>query len=202
VSEPTVFLVDDEPEFRSSIARLLRSEGLASRGYSSGSEFLAAFDPEAPGCLVLDLAMPGLDGIELQRILHENRDREIPIVFLSGQADVPDSVRALKEGAVDFLTKPVEPEVLLSAVRLALDRDAEWRSERAEIRVFEQRYETLTPREREVMTHVVAGQLSKQIGRELGAAEKTIRIHRSRLMKKMQADSVATLVRMAEKLGI
>jgi FixJ family two-component response regulator len=202
VNETTVFIVDDEPEFRSSVARLLRSEGFPARGYGSAQEFLDAFDPETPGCLVLDLAMPEIDGIELQRILHEERDCELPVIFLTGHAEIPDSVAALKEGALDFLTKPVEPDVLLAAVRSALERDAESRTARAEIREVRRRYETLTPREREVMAHVVTGQLSKQIARDLGTAEKTIRIHRGQVMKKMQADSVATLVRMAEKLGI
>jgi FixJ family two-component response regulator len=202
LSEPTVFLVDDEPEFRRSLGRLLRSQGLASREFSSGREFLDTFDPCAPGCLVLDLAMPGVDGIELQRILHEERDCEIPIIFLSGHAEVPDSVAALKEGALDFLTKPVEPVVLLASVHRALERDAELRRQRVEREDLERRFDTLTPREREVMAHVVTGQLNKQIARDLGTAEKTIRIHRGRVMQKMQADSLASLVRMAERLGI
>jgi FixJ family two-component response regulator len=202
ISEPIVFVVDDEPGFRSSVTRLLRSQGIATRDFGSARDFLDDFDPETPGCLLLDLAMPEVDGIELQRILHEERASGIPIVFLSGHAEVPDSVAALKDGALDFLTKPVEPDVLLASVREALERDAQDRFERAEVRELRRRLETLTPREREVFAHVVTGRLSKQIGRELGAAEKTIRIHRSRLMKKMQADSVAALVRMAEKLGI
>ena len=199
---PTVFVVDDEDGFRGSLSRLFRSAGLAVSDFASAEEFLAAFDPDAPGCLVLDLAMPEVNGIELQRVLHEELDCEIPIIFLTGHAEVPDGVAALKEGALDFLTKPVEPDVLLGAVRLALERDAERRKERDVLRMLRQLYETLTPREREVMAHVVTGQLSKQIARDLGTAEKTIRIHRGQVMKKMQADSVATLVRMADKLGI
>ncbi|MCL7977500.1 MAG: response regulator [marine benthic group bacterium] len=181
---------------------MFRSAGLAVSDFASAEEFLAAFDPDTPGCLVLDLAMPEVNGIELQRVLHEELDCEIPIIFLTGHAEVPDGVAALKEGALDFLTKPVEPDVLLGAVRLALERDAECRKERDVLRMLRQLYETLTPREREVMAHVVTGQLSKQIARDLGTAEKTIRIHRGQVMKKMQADSVATLVRMADKLGI
>ncbi|MCL7979789.1 MAG: response regulator [marine benthic group bacterium] len=199
---PTVFVVDDEDGFRGSLSRLFRSAGLAVSDFASAEEFLAAFDPDTPGCLVLDLAMPEVNGIELQRVLHEELDCEIPIIFLTGHAEVPDGVAALKEGALDFLTKPVEPDVLLGAVRLALERDAECRKERDVLRMLRQLYETLTPREREVMAHVVTGQLSKQIARDLGTAEKTIRIHRGQVMKKMQADSVATLVRMADKLGI
>ena len=199
---PTVFVVDDEDGFRGSLSRLFRSAGLAVSDFASAEEFLAAFDPDAPGCLVLDLAMPEVSGIELQRVLHEELDCEIPIIFLTGHAEVPDGVAALKEGALDFLTKPVEPDVLLGAVRLALERDAECRKERDVLRMLRQLYETLTPREREVMAHVVTGQLSKQIACDLGTAEKTIRIHRGQVMNKMQADSVATLVRMADKLGI
>jgi FixJ family two-component response regulator len=194
--------VDDEQGFRSSVIRLLKSAGLRARGFGSASEFLAEFDPAAPGCLVLDFAMPGLDGVELQRKLHEELDSDIPIVFLTGQAQVPDTVTALKEGAVDFLTKPAEPEVLIAAVRAALARDEERRRDRDEIAELEDRFERLTPREREVFAHVVTGQLSKQIARDLGTAEKTIRIHRGQVMKKMQADSVASLVRMADRLGI
>ena len=199
---PTVFVVDDEPEFRRSLDRLFRSRSIASRGFGSAREFLAEFDPDAPGCLVLDLAMPGVDGIELQRLLHEEWDCELPVIFLTGTAEVPDSVAALKEGAFDFLTKPAEPDVILATVRAALARDAECRRERAELRELRQAFETLTPREKEVMEHVVTGQLNKQVARDLGAAEKTIRIHRGRMMKKMGAGSLAELVRMAERLGL
>ena len=200
--ELTVFVVDDEPEFCNSVARLLRSEGFKARGYGSAREFLEDFDPETPGCHVLDLAMPELDGIELQRILHDEWDCELPVIFLTGHAEVPDSVAALKGGALDFLTKPVEPHILLEAVRMAVERDAECRQARNALRTLQQRYETLTPREREVMAHVVTGQLSKQIARDLGTAEKTIRIHRGQVMRKMQADSIASLVRMAGKLSV
>jgi FixJ family two-component response regulator len=150
---------------------------------------------------VLDFAMPGLDGVELQRQLLETGCR-LPIVFLTGQAGVPDSVTAMKQGALDFLTKPVEPGVLLTAVREALAHDAETREERAGIEKLLKRLDSLTPREREVLAHVVTGQLNKQIARDLGAAEKTIRIHRGRVMKKMNADSVASLVRMTDRLGL
>jgi FixJ family two-component response regulator len=201
VNEPTVFVVDDEAAVRNSLTRLFRSAGLATEGFGSPAEFLSAYDPAATGCIVLDFAMPGMDGVELQGLLRE-RGSQLPIVFLTGQAQVPDSVTALKRGALDFLTKPVEPAELLLVVRAALEWDSANRLERAEVQELRARLDTLTPREREVFEHVVTGQLSKQIARDLGAAEKTIRIHRGRVMKKMQADSVATLVRMAERLGM
>jgi len=199
---PTVFVVDDEAGFRSSLMRLFRSAGLTAREFASADEFLVAFDPEAPGCVVLDFAMPGLDGVELQRLLRDELDCDLPVVFLTGKAEVPDSVAALKQGALEFLTKPAEPEVILAAVRDALARNEECRRERAELAELRRRMDELTPREREVFAHVVTGQRNKQIALDLGAAEKTIRIHRGQVMKKMQADSVATLVRMAERLGI
>jgi FixJ family two-component response regulator len=201
ISEPTVFVVDDEEGFRNSVLRLLKSAGLTAMGFGSAQEFLSRFESDSPGCLVLDFAMPGLDGVELQRVLHEELDSALPIVFLTGQAEVPDTIAALKEGALDFLTKPAEPEVLLAAIRTALAHDEDRRRDRAELRALRSRYDRLTPREREVFAHVVTGQLSKQIARDLGTAEKTIRIHRGQVMKKMQADSVAALVRMAERLG-
>jgi len=201
LNDPTVFVVDDEAGVRSSLTRLFRSAGWATEDFASPAEFLARYDPEAAGCLVLDFAMPGMDGVELQGLLRD-RGSNLPIVFLTGQAEVPDSVTALKRGALDFLTKPVEPQVLLDAVRLAFETDETDRHERAEVEELRRRADSLTPREREVFEHVVTGQLNKQIARDLGAAEKTIRIHRGRVMKKMQADSVATLVRMAERLGM
>jgi len=196
-----VFVVDDEAGVRKSLIRLFESAGLTTEGFASPAEFLSAYDPAATGCIVLDFAMPGMDGVELQGLLRE-RGSQLPIVFLTGQAEVPDSVTALKRGALDFLTKPVEPDELLAAVRAALARDSEARQERGELEELHRRLDTLTPREREVFAHVVTGQLNKQIARDLGTAEKTVRIHRGRVMKKMQADSVATLVRIAERLGM
>ena len=201
MNDPTVFVVDDEAGVRTSLTRLFRSVGWATEDFASPAEFLSAFDPEASGCVVLDFAMPGIDGVELQGILAD-RGSVLPIVFLTGQAQVSDTVTALKQGALDFLTKPVEPEVLLAAVDAALARDAEARREKAEIQELQRRVDTLTPREREVFAHVVSGQLNKLIARDLGAAEKTIRIHRGRVMRKMQADSLASLVRMAGRLGM
>jgi len=201
LNDPTVFVVDDEAGVRSSLTRLFRSVGWAAEAFASPRDFLAAYDADAHGCLVLDFAMPGIDGVELQRRLLD-MDCHLPIVFLTGHAGVPDSVSALKQGALDFLTKPVEPQVLLDAVRLAFETDEIDRHERAEVEELRRRADSLTPREREVFEHVVTGQLNKQIARDLGAADKTIRIHRGRVMKKMRADSVATLVRMAERLGM
>jgi FixJ family two-component response regulator len=198
---PTVFVVDDEDGVRTSLARLFRSAGWQTEDYPSAAAFLSAYDPEISGCLVLDFAMPGLDGIELQGKLRD-MGSELPIVFLTGHAEVPDSVTAMKQGALDFLTKPAEPDDLKEAVRRALTRDAEVRRERAELVELRRRTATLTPREREVFEHVVTGQLNKQIARDLGTAEKTIRIHRGRVMRKMGASSLAELVRMAERLGV
>ena len=202
MSAPTVFVVDDEDGFRASLARLFRSAGLPVRDFASPAEFLSEYDANAPGCLVLDFAMPGLDGVELQRLLRDELDCNLPVVFLTGRAEVPDSVKALKQGALEFLTKPAEPEVILTAVRDALARNEECRRETAELAELRRRMDELTPRECEVFEHVVTGQLNKQIARDLGTAEKTIRIHRGQVMKKMQANSVATLVRIAERLGV
>lgn len=201
MNDPTVFVVDDEAGVRESLTRLFRSAGWKTEDYPSAAAFLSAYDPGASGCLVLDFAMPGLDGVELQARLR-GMGSELPIVFLTGHAEVPDSVTAMKQGALDFLTKPAEPGALKEAVRHALERDAELRRDRVELLEHRRRMATLTPREREVFAHVVTGQLNKQIARDLGTAEKTIRIHRGRVMKKMGASSLAELVRMAELLGV
>ena len=198
---PTVFLVDDEPEVLKAVARLLRAEGFPVSAFSSPREFLDQVDPEAPGCLVLDMSMPAISGLEVQREL-ETRGCRLPVVFLTGRADVPDTVRAMKGGASDFLTKPVEDEELLGAVRRAIEKDAVLRRERAEEALVRARLETLTPREREVLEHVVAGELNKQIAGRLGTVEKTIKVHRARVMEKMQASSLADLVRLARRVGI
>ena len=198
---PTVFLVDDEPEVLKAVARLLRAEGIPVSAFSSPREFLDQVDPEAPGCLVLDLSMPAISGLEVQREL-ETRGCRLPVVFLTGRADVPDTVRAMKGGASDFLTKPVEDEELLGAVRRAIEKDAVLRRERAEEALVRARLETLTPREREVLEHVVAGELNKQVAGRLGTVEKTIKVHRARVMEKMQASSLADLVRLARRVRI
>lgn len=198
---PTVFVVDDEPPVRQAVARLLRSAGIDACVFGSPQEFLLGYDSAAPGCLVLDVAMPGLNGLELQRALAE-RGSELPIIFLTGRADIPMSVQAMKGGASDFLTKPVHDQDLLAAIRRALQRDAERRQAGAEVDKIRARVATLTPREREVLAHVVSGQLNKEIAGDLGTVEQTIKVHRARVMEKMGVRSVAELVRLAARLGI
>jgi FixJ family two-component response regulator len=192
-----VYLLDDEPGMVKAVTRLLRTEGFEVRGFTTPAGFLEAYRPGSDSCLILDVAMPELDGLHLQRWLaHEGI--LLPIVFLTGHGDIPMSVRAMKAGAVDFLTKPVKDADLLRAVRAALVRAAEQR----EITVISGRLSRLTPREREVMEHVIAGKLNKQIAFDLGTGEQNIKIHRGRMMHKMGMESVADLVRVAEKLGI
>jgi FixJ family two-component response regulator len=194
----TVFLVDDDPSVLRALTRLLQVAGHQVQAFRSPAEFLAAHDPAVPGCAVLDLAMPGLNGLDLQQALAASSCLR-PVIFVSGRGDVPSSVQAMKAGAVDFLTKPVSEEDLLAAVRRALDRDRLMRQARAELAVIAERLSTLTPREREVLGLVVAGRLNKQIAAELGTVEKTIKVHRSRVMEKMCVRSVADLVRLAER---
>jgi FixJ family two-component response regulator len=196
-----VFVVDDDPGVRKALARLLRAAGFEVRCFSSSLEFLKQHDRSEAGCVLLDLAMPGLNGLELQQELAAS-GCERSIVFITGQGDVSQSVRAMKAGAVDFLTKPLEDEELLAAVRLAIARDVQARRERAHRQSIEQRLATLTQREREVLEHVVSGQLNKQIAADLGTVEKTIKVHRARVMAKMGVESVAELVRVAERAGI
>ena len=198
---PTVFIVDDDPAVLKSLARLLRSARLDVATFSSPREFLERHDPSASGCLVLDVAMPGLNGLELQEAL-TTKGSELPIIFLTGHGDIPMSVQAMKRGALDFLTKPVNDEDLLQAVHVAIDKDCLQRQTRAEVTEIQQRLATLTPREREVMEHVISGQLNKQTAADLGTVEKTIKVHRARVMEKMKVQSVAELVRLAERVGI
>ncbi len=197
----TVYVVDDEPAVVKSLSRLLSSEGFLVETFASPAEFLERVDPVASGCAVLDLAMPRLDGLALQKALSA-RGSELPILFVTGRGDIPKSVEAMKMGAVDFLTKPVDGEKLLEAVRRALEMDRARRGTRADVAAIRRRLATLTPREREVLEGVVAGRLNKQIAGDLGAALKTIKIHRGRMMEKMGADSVAELVRQADRAGI
>ena len=197
---PIVFVVDDDPDVLKSLARVLRSAGLAVAAFNSASDFLKQHDPRAAGCLVLDVAMPGLNGLELQQALTD-KGSAIPIIFLTGRGDIPMSVQAMKGGAVDFLTKPIHDEDLLKAVHIALEKDRIERQTRAELDEIQERLATLTPREREVLTHVVSGQLNKQIANDLGTVEKTIKVHRARVMEKMKVNSVAELVRLTERLG-
>lgn len=196
---PTVFVVDDDPAVLKSLSRLLRSVQLTAVTFGSPQEFLERHDPQASGCLVLDMSMPGLNGLELQEAL-TTKESAIPIIFLTGHGDVPMSVQAMKHGAFDFLIKPVNDEDLIRAVHAALEKDRIARQARNELDDIQVRLATLTPREREVLTHVVSGQLNKQIAYDLGTVEKTIKVHRARVMEKMKVNSVAELVRLTERL--
>lgn len=195
----SVFVVDDDPAVLKSLSRLLRSVPFTVVTMASPHEFLERYDPRAPGCLVLDVAMPGLNGLELQEALAA-KGSPPPIIFLTGHGDIPMSVQAMKQGAFDFLTKPVNDEDLIKAVHAALKRDGVARQSRNELEDIQRRVATLTPREREVLSHVVSGQLNKQIAFDLGTVEKTIKVHRARVMEKMQVQSVAELVRLTERL--
>lgn len=198
---PIIFVVDDDASVRKSLSRLLKSAGHAVEAFASASEFLQREHYEGVGCLVLDVQMPGLNGIELQRALMQ-KDYFLPIIFITGHGDIPMGVRAMKSGAVDFLPKPFNDDVLLKAVDQALARCRQERITRAEVADIRSRLATLTPREHEVLQHVVTGKLNKQIAADLGAAEKTIKVHRGRVMQKMKVQSVAELVRIAEKAGL
>ena len=198
-SGPIVHVVEDDPSCREATARLLRAAGYTVRTYASASEFLMS--PSADGCIVLDLELPGPSGLDLQQTLVQSSD-PLPIVFLSGQADVPDTVIAMKNGAVDFLTKTSDGSELLAAVERALARAREASTWRAHVRQLRDRYSHLTPREREVLAHLISGQLNKQVGFDLGISEQTTKIHRHRVLEKMQADSIPDLVRMAADLGV
>lgn len=197
----TVFLVDDDARVLKALARLLRAKGYATQPFASPQEFLAQHDPAVPGCAVLDVAMPGLDGLVLQQVLSAGSEQR-PIIFLTGMGDIPTSVRAMKAGAIDFLTKPVKEKDLLQAIARAEELDGKARQSRGELASIQARIATLTPREREVLSHVVAGRLNKQIANDLGTVEKTIKVHRGRVMEKLGLRTVADLVRLAEKAGI
>ncbi len=199
--EATIYLVDDDPELRKAIERLLESAGLKVTGFASAQQFLDSHDRHAPGCLVLDLAMPGLNGLQLQREL-EQRASALPIVFLTGRGDIAASVQAMKHGASDFLTKPVDDTELLAAIHEALAADRQRRRGSAERERIAQCLAALTERERQVLEHIVAGRLNKQIAAELGTVEKTIKFHRGNLMRKMGVRVVADLVKLAERAGI
>ncbi|SIN89182.1 two component transcriptional regulator, LuxR family [Bradyrhizobium erythrophlei] len=196
-----VYLVDDDAGVLKALSRLLRGKGYDVRPYLSPRVFLEEHDATVPGCAVLDVSMPGLDGLELQRALTVANGFHRPVVFVTGKGDIPTSVRAMKAGAIDFLTKPVKDVDLFEAVSRAEGRDAEMRRLQSELESMQAKVDTLTPREREVLTHVVAGRLNKQIAGDLGTVEKTIKVHRSRMMEKLGIRTVADLVRMAEKLS-
>jgi FixJ family two-component response regulator len=197
----TIYLVDDDADLRKALQRLLESAGLQVAGFASAQEFLAAHDRHAAGCLVLDLSMPGLNGLQLQREL-EQMASPLPIVFLTGRGDIASSVQAMKHGATDFLTKPVDDDELLAAVHEALATDRQRRRGSAEREHIAQCLASLTERERQVLEQIVAGRLNKQIAAELGTAEKTIKFHRANLMRKMRVRTVAELVKLAERAGI
>ena len=196
-----VFVIDDDASMRVAITRLLSAVGLRSKTFSSGQEFLSCELPDVSGCVILDVRLPGLNGLELQREMVE-RGMHFPIVFITGHGDIPMSVQAMKAGAIEFLTKPFRDQDLLDAVRSGLDLDREARQRRAEIDRLRCALERLTQREREVMSLVVSGLLNKQIALRLGTSEKTIKIHRGHVMRKMGADSFADLVKMSQKLGV
>jgi FixJ family two-component response regulator len=196
-----IAVVDDDPSVRKGLERLIRSLGWKAETFPSAQEFLDHPRTEPPSCLVLDLQLPGLSGLDLQKRMAEV-GLEIPIVFLTGHGNIPASVQAMKAGAVEFLTKPVDEQDLLRAIQEAIERDRRTRQQHADMRQLRDRYESLTPREQEVMRQVVSGLLNKQIAAELRITEDTVKFHRGHIMRKMRADSLADLVRMAETLGI
>ena len=196
---PVIRIVDDDQALRRALVRLLRAASFAVRDYASAAEFLLRDTDGAPGCVVLDIRMPGQNGLEVQETLARH-DNPLPVVFLTGHGDVPTTVRAMKAGAVDFLLKPVDRHSLLGAIRGALARDAENRALQERLRALRDRYESLTPRERDVFSHVVAGKLNKQIAADLGTSERTVKAHRAQVMSKMQVGSVAEMVRAADAL--
>lgn len=197
--QPIIQIIDDDDSFRKAISRLLNAAGYEVRDYASCGEFLLAGPLNTPGCLILDVRLPGPSGLEMQEALNR-QGHTIPIIFLTGHGDIPMSVRAIKAGALDFLTKPVQRQKLLSAVRSALAFDAKVRARQEQIASLQAHYETLTPRERSVFVLVVQGKLNKQIASELGIAERTVKMHRSQVMAKMQVESLAELVRVAGRL--
>jgi FixJ family two-component response regulator len=200
-SDSIVFVIDDDPSIRLAITSLIRSVGMRVESFPSAQEFMASKRPDAPACLVLDVRMPGVSGLDLQRDLAD-ADIRIPVIFITGHGDIPMSVRAMKAGAVEFLTKPFRDQDLLDAISQALERDRAQRSQYSEMAELGRRFKILTPREKEVMELVVSGLLNKQIAARLNISEITVKLHRHQVMEKMEAQSLADLVRMAEKLNV
>ena len=200
-ANPSVLVIDDDPEFRDSVVRLLRTVRLETRQFSSVSDFLKVDPPEGPTCLVLDVRMPGRSGLELQRDLAA-ANRQVPIIFITAHADVAMTVQAMKGGAIEFLTKPFRDQDLLDAVEAGLARDRARRESERVLTALRERFDTLSSREREIMLHVVAGRLNKQIANDIGIAESTVKVHRTHLMRKMKARSLPELSRMADMLKL
>jgi FixJ family two-component response regulator len=198
---PIVHVVDDDEAVRKATERLLGAAGFTVRTYGSADAFLSAFEADTAGCIVLDVRMPGSSGTDLQTMM-ASRDDRIPIIFLTGHAEVPDSVRAIQRGAIDYLMKPVDAQVLIDAVSRALTRDSADRATRANRRTLKARYGRLTPREREVFAHLIGGQINKQVAADLNITERTIKLHRARIFEKLEVDSMAALVRLAIDLEI
>ena len=199
--QPIVFIVDDDASVRDAVADLLRSVGLRAESFKSAEEFLQAKRPDAPGCIVLDVRLPGPSGLEFQRTLIESRI-DLPIIFVSGHGDIPMSVRAMKSGAIEFLTKPFHEQELLDAVQAGIERDRARRQEANVVAELRERFNSLTPRERSVLTLVITGRANKLIAAELELSEMTVKVHRSQIMRKMRAKSLVDLVRIADKLGV
>jgi len=200
-AQPSVVVIDDDPDIREALRTLLRSVGLQGRAFASVPEFLKSGRPEGPTCLVLDVRLPGRSGLDFQRELCA-ANIDLPIIFITAHADVPMSVQAMKRGALEFLTKPVRDQDLLDAIQLGLERDRARREGEKALAALRERFETLTPREREVMTEVLKGRLNKQIAGDIGVSEVTVKAHRGQVMRKMKASSLLDLARMAEKLKL
>src|SRR6202163_1570916 len=200
-AKPTVLVIDDDPDLRASVGRLLRSLGLDAQLFATISDFLKSDPRDGPTCLVLDVRLPGQSGLDFQREL-ASANKELPIIFITGHGDIPMSVRAMKGGAIEFLTKPFRDQELLDAIQLGLARDRARREDQKALAALRERFESLSPREREIMVQVAHGRLSKQIAGDIGIAEATVKVHRSRLMHKMKARSLPELSRMADKLKL
>jgi FixJ family two-component response regulator len=199
--QPVVFVIDDDASVRDAIVDLLRSVGLAVESFGSTQEFLQSNRPDAPGCIVLDVRLPGPSGLEFQRTLNKS-NIDLPVIFISGHADIPMSVRAMKSGAIEFLTKPVPEQELLDAIQTGIERDRARRQDARVLAELRERFDSLTPREREVLAFVVTGRRNKQIAAQANLSEMTVKVHRSQIMRKMRAKSLVDLVRMADALGV